>query len=161
MKFSPRLRALYEACPEGQALADLCCDHGHLGVYAYTSMRFPRVLFVDQVGHTMQNLEARFDQYVRRSDHPTSAIFLTSDAGKIPFALEGTVVIAGIGGVNMMRILNELKSADRLKAHTLILAPHRHRELFEHTELFGLPHVRTLEVTEKGIIRPIFIFGLI
>lgn len=158
MKFSPRLRALYDACEPGHPLADLCCDHGYLGIHAYASKLFPEILFVDQAEHGMQILKQKFAQYADVDSRATQVRFLTSDAGQIKVPLQGTVVIAGVGGVNMMKILSELEKRGMLQARSLILAPHRHRHLYEVEYLFNFRKVSVTEITEKSIQRPIFVF---
>ena len=159
MKLSPRLLTLYEELSPGLPVADLCCDHGHLGMHAYLSNRFPEILFVDQVPFAMNLLEKNFDEYVKSEDNPTLVSFITSDAGKIKTLLTGNVVIAGVGGVNMMKMLESLFQGEKLKPSRLILSPHKNQELFQKPELFGLPHSHTKSIVEAGIKYSIFIFS--
>jgi len=158
MRFSPRLRAIYDELLPGLPVADLCCDHGYLGLNAYLSQHFPEIHFVDQVPQTMMVLENNFNQYFKNTLNLTQVNFTTSDAGKIQSILTGNVVIAGVGGKNMMRILDYLNQFQILRPKRLILSPHRHQELFEQSELFGLSHSHTRSVIEAGITRPIFVF---
>ena len=158
MKFSSRLRTLYESCVPGQPLVDLCCDHGYLGIHAFASKQFPEIVFVDQAKHGMELLRQKFEQHADLAAHPTKIQLITSDAGELNITLKGTVVIAGVGGVNMMHILSRLEHRGLLQAETLVLAPHRHRELYDVEFLFKFKRISVKEVIEKSIVRPIFVF---
>ncbi len=160
MKLSPRLRALYNELIPGLAVADLCCDHGYLGVEAYVSGKFPEIIFIDQAPLAMKILEEKFNQYVYQSENPTRVKFITKDAAKTEDLLTGNVVIAGVGGMNMMQMLESLHQNNKLKPDHLILSPHRDEKLFEKPELFGLRHSHTNTVMESGYDRPIFVFKL-
>ena len=158
MKFSPRLQLLFNEFTPGVPVVDLCCDHGYLGLHAYLTELFPEILFVDQVPFSMMNLEKNFHQYFKKNENPTLVNFITSDAGKVQTILTGNVVIAGVGGNNMMKILEGLHQNKRLKPKKLILSPHKHPEKFEKPELFGLSLSHTLKFVESRIERTVFIF---
>ena len=138
---------------------DLCCDHGHLGLHAYLSQQFPEIHFVDQVPETMINLEKKFHQYFKDESNPTRVSFITSDAGKVQTPLTGNVIIAGVGGKNMMLMLENLYQKQNFRPQRLILSPHKRVEFFQKPELFGLTLSHTTSVLEKGINRPIFVFN--
>jgi tRNA (adenine22-N1)-methyltransferase len=158
MKLSSRLLQIYQELQPGMPVSDLCCDHGYLGLHAYESEQFPEIIFVDQVPFAMDLLEKNFDQYVKNDENATQVKFITSDAGKVQTILTGNVVIAGVGGMNMMQMLEGLHQNQKLKPNRLILSPHRNQELYEKPELFGLKfsHVKTIE--EAGKSYPIFVF---
>ena len=161
MKLSPRLLMLYHELVPRFSVVDLCCDHGYLGMHAYLSGRFPEIIFVDQAPLAMTLLEQNFNQYVKDEDNPTQVSFMTADAGKISNLLSGNVVIAGVGGKNMMQMLESLHQNQKLKPHRLILSPHRNPELFDQSELFGLKLTHTNSVVESGYERIVFVFDSI
>lgn len=142
-------------------VVDLCCDHGYLGLHAYVTGQFTEIIFADQAPLAMSLLEQNFNQYVKDEDNPTQVKFITGDAGKISHLLTGNVVIAGVGGKNMMQMLNHLHQNQSLKPHRLILSPHRNPELFDQPELFGLKRSHTNSVVESGYERIVFVFDSI
>jgi tRNA A22 N-methylase len=160
MKLSPRLHAIFKELTPGQPVADICCDHGHLGAHAYLSGQFPEIIFVDQVVESMKQLESKFNQYCRNSENPTRVEFITVDAKKLRSSLTGNVVIAGVGGLNMMEMLEGLFTSPSFKPRKLVLSPHRNDELYERAELFGLKHSHTSTVIEDGRTRSIFVFSV-
>lgn len=158
MKLSPRLFALYSELTPGLAVIDICCDHGLLGLFAYDSKLFPEILFIDQVPSIMTSLENKFLKHFKNDANETQVRFMTADGGKMREDLKGNIVVAGIGGINMMEILLGLFESGHLKGQKLILAPHRNYELFQKEELFGFKYTHTTEVEEAGRLRPIFVF---
>ncbi len=159
MKFSRRLRAIYQELTPGLPVVDVCCDHGHLGLQAFLSNHFPEVVFIDQVEHSMIELEAKFNRYFTSHESQIKVRFITSDAAKVKEPLSGNVVIAGIGGNTMMKILEGLFQSADFKPNKLILCPNKQRENFEKSELFGLQHLQTSTVVELRIERSIFVFS--
>jgi tRNA (adenine22-N1)-methyltransferase len=158
MKLSPRLRALYQELKPDLPVADLCCDHGYLGFEAYHSKQFPEIIFVDQVSFAMKLLEKNFQEFVHDEENQTRVQFITADAGKVQSPLTGNIVIAGVGGINMMKILESLHQCGNLQPTRLILSPHKNPELYEKSKLFGLSHSHTSSVMESGYERKIFVF---
>lgn len=139
-------------------MADLCCDHGYLGLWAYETENFPEIHFVDVSSFAMELLEKNFHQYVKKDSNQTQVYFYTADAGRMETPLTGNVVIAGVGGYLMMRMLESLHERGMLRAERLILSPHRHEEQYEKPELFGYQHSHTVHILETGYQRPIFVF---
>lgn len=158
MKLSPRLLALYSELTPNFPVVDICCDHGLLGLFAYESQNFPEIHFIDQVPLIMENLQNRFSKNFLNSENPTKVAFTTADGGKVRTPLKGTIVIAGIGGMNMMEILLGLAQSGNLQAEKLVLAPHRNYQLFHQETLFDYIYAHTTEVEESGRMRPIFVF---
>lgn len=158
MRLSERLFALYSELTPGLAVVDICCDHGLLGLFAYDSKLFPEIVFIDQVPLIMQSLEKKFLSSFKNPDNPTKVTFITADGGKVKTALKGNIVVAGVGGLNMMEILLGLYESGNLQGEKLILSPHRNPELFMKDSLFGYTYSHTTEVEESGRMRPIFVF---
>ena len=102
---------------------DLCCDHGYVGIGALESGRFSEVNFVDQVSHIIERLEILLNQHflgTKVDQYHCYAI----DAMKIEKELFGTILIAGVGGLTISNILEQLFESKKLKAKRLILSPH-------------------------------------
>jgi len=160
MKLSPRLQAIFDELTPGVPVVDVCCDHGYLGAQAYLSEQFPEVIFIDQVKETMLQLEAKFHQHVKNDEIQTRVSFITADARKVKTPLSGNIVIAGVGGKNMMEMLGGLFHSPDFKPTRLILSPHRNPELYETPELFGLKQLRSTSITEGSVTSPIFVFSV-
>jgi tRNA (adenine22-N1)-methyltransferase len=150
-KLSFRLQKILDECLQGEELWDLCCDHGQLGIAAYHSKIFKKIIFVDQVPSIIQELKSRV------AGLPVDVI--CSDAGKLPHKLKGNVVIAGVGGLNMKEMVDSLNQEKKLFAKRLILSPHRDEPIFENRHLFeGYIGVKEFAFYEKEILRFVFVF---
>ncbi len=161
MKLSHRLKTIYDQAIPQAPLWDLCCDHGLLGLYAYEAQNFPEINFVDQVPTIMQHLESIFKSKFLNALNPSATNFITEDAGELKTPLTGTVVIAGVGGLNMREMLINLQKKQLLTASRLVLAPHRDEALYQNPDF--LPDYilkEELSVLENGKLRLIFVFDL-
>jgi tRNA (adenine22-N1)-methyltransferase len=161
MKLSHRLNTIYQHILPNVPLWDVCCDHGQLGFFAYQRQYCSHVFFVDQVETIMTNLERLFERKIRFENNPVQAHFFTRDGSKLDDNLTGTVVIAGIGGLNMKSMLLSWQSKNILWASRLILSPHRDEYLYQKAD-FLTNYVLTQEkiILENGHLRYIFIFDL-
>ncbi|MFZ4714299.1 MAG: tRNA (adenine(22)-N(1))-methyltransferase TrmK [Bacteriovoracaceae bacterium] len=161
MKLSHRLNTIYQQSLPGAPLWDICCDHGQLGLFAYQNQRHDEVFFVDQVEVIMDNLQKVFERKFHLPENPVKAHFLKKDGGKLASVLTGTVVIAGIGGLNMKTMLLAWQENKVLFASRLVLSPHRDELIYQKAE-FLPQYVLTEEkcVLENGHLRFIFVFDL-
>jgi tRNA (adenine22-N1)-methyltransferase len=115
-----KLKSLYSLADESYDLVvDTCCDHGKLGMAFLNN--FP-VLFVDQVPNIMKKLQntlelGPFENYS----------LVTSRAQDLELAPNKNLIcIAGIGGVELISIMDSLiKRCDLTKSHFL-LSPQYH-----------------------------------
>lgn len=166
-KLSPRLDFLFQALLKKQAVWDLCCDHGLLGLAAWQSQQFTEVHFVDQVPHIMADLERRFWQQFQRQtaelQNSTLAKFYQLPAEKIDIPVYGTLVVAGVGAGTIIKILTELQGRQVLLCDRLVLSPHRDIKAFaqffaqqESLNQFQLHSEKSID--ERGRERQIFIF---
>lgn len=103
----------------GEDFWDICCDHGLLGIAALRSSQFPRVHFVDRVPHIIEKLRRGL------STEKDVSIYLIG-AEELGEELRGTVVIAGVGGHNIVKILESWSSRGNLRASRLVLNPLTH-----------------------------------
>ncbi len=106
-----------------QPFWDVCCDHGYVGIGALYTKRFSHVHFVDQVPHIMH----RLDQLIKQSpefeeDFPYSLHTLSGEL--IEEEINGTFLIAGVGGMTIKNILSASLKKETLKAERLLLSPH-------------------------------------
>lgn len=131
MQISPRLQVVYDNLLEGHDVWDICCDHGLLGGAAYESRRFANIYFVDQVPTIIEKVKLTFEAYVFRADNPSKAFFLSESGETLNTLVTGNICISGVGAYVINRILCGLAGNARLKAHRLILGPHRDEEKLE------------------------------
>lgn len=120
-RLSTRLRALFEAIPPGyDAVWDLCCDHGRLGLAVLESEGAGEVHFNDSVAAIMNDLEQRLVRYGARRYglHPGPAEQL-----RLPDTGRQLLVLAGVGDELSARIITAL--AQQLPAQRLdwLIAP--------------------------------------
>ena len=122
-KLSPRMKSFIEHAIPNASFWDVCCDHGYVGIQALTSNQFTSVHFVDQVPHIMKRLQQLIYQNKNlRAEHK---FFLQTCPGEeIEGDVEGTLLIAGVGGLTMKNILTSLMSKKTLLAQRLLLSPH-------------------------------------
>lgn len=151
---SARLQAFLDEAVPGAPLWDLCCDHGLLGLAALGSERFPKVHFVDSSEAAMKLLEGRLAGNRRAGFHVKPAQEIDED-------LTGSVVIAGVGGLLIWKILQTLQVRGALKARRLILGPHRDEAwLADQLRLGALPSwnlTKEARVLERGRSRHLLV----
>jgi len=126
------------------------------------SQRFPEITFIDQVQEAMSLLESKFNEYFKGEPGAENSVkvqFITADARVVNTPMSGNVVIAGVGGKNMMEMLEGLHQSPEFKPTRLILSPHRNPEIFEKPEMLGLKHSHTKTVIESGRTISIFVFS--
>jgi tRNA (adenine22-N1)-methyltransferase len=114
---SPRLRLMLGQGIDGQDFWDICCDHGLLGAAALASARFRKVHFVDRVPHIIEKLKERLGG---------EGEIVLSGAEDLNEEISGTAVIAGVGGFNIIKILENWEARGILRAQRLILNPLTH-----------------------------------
>lgn len=116
-QLSRRLATLLENLKPGEAVWDVCCDHGLLG-RAALARGFAPVNFVDCVPHITQKLEDDLGGDAR------ARVFCV-DGAQLRVPVEGSLVIAGVGGEKIQNILEGLQASANLRASRLVLGPHK------------------------------------
>lgn len=114
-RLSKRLTALLEQVPAGyDAIWDLCCDHGRLGMALLETERAPLVHFNDSVPSIMADLEQRLRRYgaVNFQLHLASAEQL-----QLPDQGRQLLILTGVGDELSVRIIDAL--SDQLPAAQL------------------------------------------
>ena len=149
---SPRLKLLLGQGLPGEEFWDICCDHGLLGAAALKSGHFKHIHFVDRVPHIIEKLRRGLVGETEASIHLAGAENLRSE-------LSGTVVIAGVGGHNIVNILESWNEQGILRAGRLVLNPLTHieplREFLSNFDSYS--EKETLSVRESGRDRQILI----
>ena len=123
---SHRLTQLIQLIQEGsgEVLWDIGCDHGLLGLSAPgLRPRLKEVHFVDPSDPVITVLENTIDAHIPK---PLFKITLHKQAGEeltIP-ATDNVFIIAGMGGMSILRILAHLRQQSR-ESDQFVIAPNR------------------------------------
>lgn len=119
MQLSLRLLAIADMVTEGNRLTDVGCDHGYLPVYLIQQKKIPSAIAMDVRKGPLSRAQEHIRQYGLEEYIETRL----SDGLEGQKAGEGdTLVIAGMGGPLMERILTDGKSV-RDSFSELILQP--------------------------------------
>ena len=107
VQISRRLGAIADLVTQGNRLVDVGCDHGYLPVYLKLEGRIPSAIATDVAEGPLSRAREHIEQYGLGSYIETRRCDGLADIGHG----EGdTLVIAGMGGPLMERILNDGRS---------------------------------------------------
>ena len=121
-KLTPRMSLFLEHAINATPFWDLCCDHGYVGIGSIKSKQFTTVHFVDQVPHIMDRLDQLIKQAPTYHQDLNYQLHLMP-AEKIEIEILGTCLVAGVGGLTIKTILQQLLLRKKLKASRLLLSP--------------------------------------
>ncbi len=162
-KFSKRMEKFVELALPDVDFWDICCDHGYVGILGLRSEKFTKVYFVDSVPHIMNRLEQLFLESPN-TPSPERFELMTVNGELITREIYGNLLVAGVSGTTVVKILSSLFHRQCLFAKRLILSPHSDlqwvKDLFQ--EGFGelaskYCFTQLIEVEEGGRMRPILI----
>jgi tRNA (adenine22-N1)-methyltransferase len=148
-----RLQALLDRCEPGLPLWDLCCDHGLLGIAALESGKFSEVIFNDAVPHVLDALAERLAGY-------QNARSIRALAEEIQEPLTGNVILAGIGGEKIFKILAAHAASGRLKARRVVACPEKHADWLSRQTIPGLKLVEQITIPHNHGSRDILFFSV-
>ena len=111
-RLGPRLNAILELVTRLQqqnpysCIWDCCCDHGYLGIKILVEDLCEKLIFVDQLAHIIEQLSSRLAPFCTGKHE-----LITADAGDLCFDSQQRhlVILAGVGGVNMVQIINAIE----------------------------------------------------
>lgn len=133
LKLSLRMNLFLDSALPNVPFWDICCDHGYVGLGALVIKNqekcFTSVYFVDQVSHIMESLQLKIDHLYNKPNIPYELYCLAAE--ELDVDLTGTVLIAGVGGFTIKKILSNLLSKNKLKAKRLLLSPHTDIKILE------------------------------
>lgn len=152
VQISRRLCAIADLVTEGNRLVDVGCDHGYLPVYLKLQGRIPSAIATDVAEGPLSRARAHIDQYGLGDYIETRRCDGLADVGHG----EGdTLVIAGMGGPLMERILAEGRSVWE-DFREMILQPQSDIPHFRHFLLENGFHIIEEEmILEDGKFYPI------
>lgn len=106
VRLSPRLKTVADFVPEGLPMADIGTDHGYIPIYLVETGKVPNALAMDVGKGPLERARAHVE--VMKPEGKGRIELRLSDGLKGLKAGEArTVVIAGMGGELMIRILDE------------------------------------------------------
>ena len=108
VQLSERLTAIADMVTEGNRLVDVGCDHGYLPVYLMLQHKIPGAIATDVGKGPLARAQEHIAQYRMESYIETR---LCNGLSEIRPGEGDTLVIAGMGGPLMERILNEGRHA--------------------------------------------------
>ena len=111
MQLSLRLSAIADLVTEGNRLVDVGCDHGYLPVYLIFEKKIPQAIAADVGKGPLSRAKEHIHQYGLDNYIETRLSDGLKEIGKE----EGdTLVIAGMGGPLMEKILTEGEETQKL-----------------------------------------------
>lgn len=163
-KLTKRMKCFIDNAIKDEALWDICCDHGYVGIKALETSQFSEVHFVDQVPHIMQRLESLIKQYWRIKPEHKYTLHLMSGE-ELELDVRGTMLVAGVGGLTIKTIVSTLIEKNKLHARRLLLSPHTDEKVLIQY-LDDTDFKKIYSVTEKILMpegkrfRPLYVLDL-
>lgn len=120
-RLSKRLTALFNQVPIGyDAIWDLCCDHGRLGLALLETERAPLVHFNDSVPSILADLQQRLERYgaVNFQLHQSPAEQL-----QLPEQGRQLLILAGVGDELSVRIIDALSQQRPVSQLDWLISP--------------------------------------
>ena len=146
MSISNRLKLVAGLVTEGYVIADIGTDHGYVPVYLLREGKIPRAIAVDL---SKGSLQKAIENAERAGIADRMDCRLSDGLSKVLPGEADSIIICGMGGILMRRILDEgLETV--LSAKELILSPHRNPELiYEFVEQNGFMITEDLDFEDK------------
>ena len=108
----PRLNSILDLVVQAQqqkmysVIWDCCCDHGYLGIKILQNQLCEKLVFVDQLGHIIEQLSDKLEPY-----NAGNYELITADAGALKFnhQLNNLVILAGVGVETTIQIISAIE----------------------------------------------------
>lgn len=128
-KPSKRIQFLLDQIPPGSELWDVGCDHGLLGLAAVAHQRVSRSHLVDPALSVIESLKQflnspKYSEWWKENEARVQIVRARGE--DVVASASGTIVIAGMGGESIVKILERVQNFDKL-----ILNPFSHFEELE------------------------------
>ena len=125
MSISYRLKTVAGLVTQGNTIADIGTDHGYVPVFLLKNEKIPRAIAVDISKGSLQKAQ---ENAIRCGLTDRMECRLSDGLTALAPGEADTIIICGMGGILMRRILEEGKET-AVSAKELILSPHRNPEL--------------------------------
>lgn len=128
-RLNKRLRFLLEEIPQASEIWDIGCDHGLLGLTAIAENRATRAHLIDPAHQVIDRLRA-FLGSPKICDwwamNQSRVEILAVPGEEIVHEIKGSIVLAGMGGETMVKIVERVR-----EFNVLVLNPFSHFEEIE------------------------------
>ncbi len=136
-----RLDILFNLVGSGETFADIGCDHGYLAEMVLRENKFEKIIISDI---SKKSLQKAIDLLKPYGDRVTA---LVSDGFENFSVLPDEVIIAGMGGEEIVKILSNAKSLPK----RLVLAPQKNTDkVRKFLVLFGYKILKDFTFKDKG-----------
>lgn len=152
MKIPKRLAQLYQLA-EGPELWDIGCDHALLARINQKEKKFSTVYCVDKSKNSLGKI-----LNIRQTVNMSSIVLIHSDGCLLDWAtVKGTVVIAGVGGNTILKVIGSCPPDIRSRL-VWLLNPFTSEEKFLQNALFlfDAKPIQKQDSIEKGRVRSIY-----
>lgn len=130
VKLTNRMKLLRDFSLENTPFWDLCCDHGKIGFGVLKIRNNTHVYFVDCIETIIKETQQKAQYYLSDEEY-CRAHFYCLKAEDITMKCEGVILIAGVGGLVITKILTSLFHNKKLMAEKIILSPYTDIALLE------------------------------
>lgn len=144
MAISERLKLIADLVTEGNVIVDIGTDHGYVPIYLLQKNKVSKAIAVDKSRGSLSKAKQNAERFHLDID-------LRLGDGLAPIAPNEaqTIIIAGMGGILMINILEAHKEVS-LSAKELILSPHRDADLVRgFLKDYGFEIVYDEKITDK------------
>ncbi len=144
MAISERLKLIADLVTEGNVIVDIGTDHGYVPIYLLQKNKVSKAIAVDKSQGSLSKAKQNAERFHLDID-------LRLGDGLAPLAPNEaqTIIIAGMGGILMINILEAHKKVS-LSAKELILSPHRDADLVRgFLKDYGFEIVYDEKITDK------------
>ncbi len=129
MKLSKRLEKIISFVETGALIADVGCDHGFVPIELIKRGTVQKAAALDV---NREPLEKARENALKAGTSDRISFYLSNGLEKLPVGTADTVIIAGMGGILMARILEEAPEELMKEIKSFILAPQSEYEHFRH-----------------------------
>ncbi len=119
MQLSKRMKAVAELVTEGNRLADIGCDHAHVSIYLVKNGKIPSAIAMDINKGPIERARENICRYGLLERIETR---ISDGAKKLKRGEADTILISGMGGGLMVKILSESKETVQ-SVKELVLQP--------------------------------------
>lgn len=154
---STRMKAICHVLMPGRPIWDLCCDHGMIGLLAYSQGGFPALHLLDRAKSVMENLRQNLLSFPPRNPEQVYTYCQDAMSVHVP-STQSNIILAGIGSKAIVRILQNL--LPRLRGdHRFVLSTQSQLSFLESfiLERNELSLKRSFDLIERGRNRRIYV----
>lgn len=153
---SERMELICDQLEPGRPIWDLCCDHGMIGLLAFSRGLYPQVHLIDRAAAVIAKLRENINLFPPKEPDKVFVYCQDAACANISSACSN-IILAGVGAKAIIKILKKL--LPKLSGnHRLVLGAHSQVSLLESfIKDEGLSSPQTYELVERGRQRRIYV----